>query len=146
MGACIVNSGQVNLGIGYNGFPRGISDSSLPWAKASLRGDPLETKYPYVVHAEANALLNKNAASVEGAVSGGKRVAGSVCGGGPCRYTGEAVRGGVGVRERMSEGRTWEGMSKRCAGALPLLRQVGKPSASHASLPWTRCPWAAGLV
>lgn len=33
--------------------------------------DPLGTKYPYVVHAEANALLNKNAASVDGAVSVG---------------------------------------------------------------------------
>lgn len=30
--------------------------------------DPLGTKYPYVVHAEANALLNKNSASVSGAV------------------------------------------------------------------------------
>lgn len=35
----------------------------LPWAKKSRRGDPLDTKYPYVCHAEMNAILNKNGAS-----------------------------------------------------------------------------------
>lgn len=55
-------------GIGYNGFPRGCSDSKLPWAKSSEDGDPLQTKYPYVCHAEMNAILNKNGASVAGAV------------------------------------------------------------------------------
>eukprot|EP00798_Chlamydomonas_sp_ICE-L_P000300 gene300-1634_t len=58
---------KVILGIGYNGFPRGCPDGALPWAKKSRDNDPLGTKYPFVVHAEANALLNKNAASVEGA-------------------------------------------------------------------------------
>ncbi|GLC37530.1 hypothetical protein PLESTB_001757600 [Pleodorina starrii] len=71
VGAVIVNCDNVILGIGYNGFPRGCCDSDLPWAKeASGPGglpDPLGTKYPYVVHAESNALLNKNAASVAGA-------------------------------------------------------------------------------
>ncbi|CAD7704207.1 unnamed protein product [Ostreobium quekettii] len=67
VGACIVNQENVILGIGYNGFPRGCSDHQLPWAKKSRCGDPLGTKYPYVVHAEANAILNKNAASVSGA-------------------------------------------------------------------------------
>jgi deoxycytidylate deaminase len=123
-----VNKDNVIVGIGYNGFPRGCSDSDLPWAKKSKQGNALQTKYPYVsgelrlgdstgacqhalpaqlpgphmhvhgaarhgagvtskctpyplggrlprtahaqvVHAEANALLNKNAAHVEGAVS-----------------------------------------------------------------------------
>jgi len=67
VGACIVNEDRVILGIGYNGFPRGCADSQLPWAKQSADGNPLGTKYPYVVHAEANALLNKNAVSVQGA-------------------------------------------------------------------------------
>ncbi|PNG99989.1 putative deoxycytidylate deaminase, partial [Tetrabaena socialis] len=71
VGAVIVNSDNVILAIGYNGFPRGCCDSDLPWAKVAHgpdgRPDPLGTKYPYVVHAEANALLNKNAASVAGA-------------------------------------------------------------------------------
>ncbi|GMY15173.1 deoxycytidylate deaminase [Fagus crenata] len=52
--------------IGYNGFPRGCSDDKLPWAKKSKTGDPLETKYPYVCHAEVNAILNTNHASAAG--------------------------------------------------------------------------------
>lgn len=58
---------NVILGIGYNGFPRGCPDSELPWAKASDDNDPLNTKYPYVCHAEMNAIMNKNSASLEGA-------------------------------------------------------------------------------
>jgi dCMP deaminase len=42
-------------------------DDALPWAKLSLSGDVLETKTPYVVHAEANAILNKNASTLAGA-------------------------------------------------------------------------------
>lgn len=67
VGACIVDSSNVICGIGYNGFPRGCPDTHLPWAKCSVTGDPLETKYPYVCHAEMNAILNKNGASVAGA-------------------------------------------------------------------------------
>ncbi|KAL4857703.1 Deoxycytidylate deaminase [Chlorella vulgaris] len=67
VGACIVDRNNIICGIGYNGFPRGCPDSRLPWAKKSASGNPLETKYPYVCHAEMNAILNKNGASVEGA-------------------------------------------------------------------------------
>ncbi|KAF0910533.1 hypothetical protein E2562_002977 [Oryza meyeriana var. granulata] len=66
VGACLVSQEGIILGIGYNGFPRGCSDNKLPWAKKSARGDPLETKYPYVVHAEVNAILNTNHASAAG--------------------------------------------------------------------------------
>ncbi|KFK34162.1 hypothetical protein AALP_AA5G108500 [Arabis alpina] len=66
VGACLVSQNGVILGIGYNGFPRGCSDDSLPWAKKSKTGDPLETKYPYVCHAEVNAILNTNHASAAG--------------------------------------------------------------------------------
>ncbi|KAG0452591.1 hypothetical protein HPP92_025255 [Vanilla planifolia] len=66
VGACLVSQNGIILGIGYNGFPRGCSDDKLPWAKKSLSGDPLETKYPYVVHAEVNAILNTNHASAAG--------------------------------------------------------------------------------
>ena len=58
-----MDASRIICGIGYNGFPRGCPDAQLPWAKASRRGDPLETKYPYVCHAEMNAILNKNGAS-----------------------------------------------------------------------------------
>ncbi|KAL3824863.1 hypothetical protein ACJIZ3_020892 [Penstemon smallii] len=66
VGACLVSEKDVILGIGYNGFPRGCSDDKLPWSKKSKNGDPLETKYPYVCHAEVNAILNTNHASAAG--------------------------------------------------------------------------------
>jgi len=67
VGACIVDANKVVVGIGYNGFPRGCPDDALPWAKLSASGNVLETKVPYVVHAEANAILNTNARSLHGA-------------------------------------------------------------------------------
>lgn len=57
VGACIVNQNQRIVGIGYNGFPYGCHDDDFPWQR---QGDPLETKYPYVVHAELNAILNSS--------------------------------------------------------------------------------------
>lgn len=57
VGACIVNPRNRIVGIGYNGFPIGCSDDELPWERD---GGFLETKYAYVVHAEANAILNTN--------------------------------------------------------------------------------------
>ncbi len=56
VGACIVDKHDKIVGIGYNGFPIGCSDDVLPWEKES--DDRNMTKYPYVVHAEANAILN----------------------------------------------------------------------------------------
>lgn len=56
VGACIVNTEKRIIGIGYNGFPRGCDDDVFPWGKGNP--DSLNTKYPYVVHAEANAILN----------------------------------------------------------------------------------------
>lgn len=55
VGACIVNQENRIVGIGYNGFPRGCSDEEFPWER---EGNFLKTKYPYVVHAEQNAILN----------------------------------------------------------------------------------------
>ncbi len=55
VGACIVNDKRRIVGIGYNGFPIGVDDSTFPWEND---GEYLNTKYPYVVHAEANAILN----------------------------------------------------------------------------------------
>ena len=57
VGACIVNQDKRIIGIGYNGFPNGCSDILFPWS--ANKNLPEEwTKYPYVVHAEANAILN----------------------------------------------------------------------------------------
>jgi dCMP deaminase len=58
-GACIVNEDNVVVGLGYNGFPRGCHDDKLPWCR---EGDALNVKYTYVVHAEANAIMNANVA------------------------------------------------------------------------------------
>ena len=55
VGACIIDEDKKIIGIGYNGFPMGSSDDTMPWER---EGDFLETKYPYVVHAELNAILN----------------------------------------------------------------------------------------
>lgn len=55
VGACIVNQQNKIVGAGYNGLPQGCSDEDFPWEKA---GDFLNTKYPYVCHAELNAILN----------------------------------------------------------------------------------------
>jgi dCMP deaminase len=63
VGACIVDRRRRIVGIGYAGFPSGCSDDDLPWAR---EGSPLETKYPYVCHAELNAILNRNSADLVG--------------------------------------------------------------------------------
>lgn len=64
VGACIVNNDNRIIGIGYNGFPRGCDDDKFPWGKT---GSFENTKYPYVVHAEANAILNSTVSSLKGA-------------------------------------------------------------------------------
>lgn len=58
VGACIVNEKKRIVGIGYNGFPCGCDDDEFPWINNSKNF--LENKYPYVVHAEPNAILNAN--------------------------------------------------------------------------------------
>jgi len=55
VGACIVSPQRRVVGIGYNGFPNGCSDDEFPWER---EGDFAKTKYPFVVHAELNAILN----------------------------------------------------------------------------------------
>lgn len=63
VGACIVDPRRRIVAVGYAGFPRGASDDELPWAR---EGAPLETKYPFVCHAELNAILNRNSADLAG--------------------------------------------------------------------------------
>lgn len=55
VGACIVSGDNRILSIGYNGTPNGYADSTFPWDR---EGEPLNTKYLYVCHAELNAILN----------------------------------------------------------------------------------------
>ncbi|KAI9550524.1 hypothetical protein GHT06_017222 [Daphnia sinensis] len=64
VGACIIDTNNRIVGVGYNGMPIGCSDEILPWGKTSSK--PLETKYMYVCHAEMNAIMNKNSADLKG--------------------------------------------------------------------------------
>ncbi|MBR6243134.1 MAG: dCMP deaminase family protein [Ruminococcus sp.] len=64
VGACIVNKENKIVAVGYNGMPTGCIDDDMPWER---EGDsPLDTKYPFVCHAELNAILNSNSASLQG--------------------------------------------------------------------------------
>ncbi|MDE6036133.1 MAG: dCMP deaminase family protein [Ruminococcus sp.] len=64
VGACIVNDEKKIVAVGYNGMPRGCDDDDMPWERQG--NNPLDTKYPYVCHAELNAILNSNAVSLNG--------------------------------------------------------------------------------
>ncbi|XOU95057.1 MAG: deoxycytidylate deaminase [Candidatus Kerfeldbacteria bacterium] len=57
-GAVIIDKNNIILGLGYNGFPRGVHDDDISWERD---GGFVDTKYAYVVHAEANAVYNTNA-------------------------------------------------------------------------------------
>jgi len=56
VGAVIVNKNKEIIATGYNGLPWGCHDDKYPWENDSKVW--LETKYPYVVHAEANAIIH----------------------------------------------------------------------------------------
>jgi dCMP deaminase len=63
VGACIVNNQNKIVGAGYNGLPAGCNDDDFPWDK---QGDFLETKYPFICHAELNAILNNIGMDLKG--------------------------------------------------------------------------------
>ncbi len=65
VGACIVNPEKRIMSVGYNGFPAGCSDDEFPWGR---EGSHLDTKYPYVCHAELNAILNCRGANLTGCI------------------------------------------------------------------------------
>lgn len=64
VGACIVSDENKILSVGYNGMPTGCDDDKMPWER---EGEPLETKYPFVCHAELNAILNRSSGSLKNA-------------------------------------------------------------------------------
>ncbi len=64
VGSCIVNREHKILSLGYNGMPTGCLDDSMPWGR---EGEPLQTKYMYVCHAELNAILNAAGGDLRGA-------------------------------------------------------------------------------
>lgn len=64
VGACIVNEDNRIMSVGYNGFPRGCSDDEYPWERSADNAN--ETKYPFVCHAELNAILNAGGHNLTG--------------------------------------------------------------------------------
>ena len=64
VGACIVNSDKKIVAVGYNGMPTGCDDDDMPWERTA--DSALDTKYPFVCHAELNAILNSNIPSLAG--------------------------------------------------------------------------------
>jgi len=57
VGACIVNSENRIVGVGYNGMPIGCSDDLLPWSKSAKT--KIDTKYmygKYIIHFLAMSL------------------------------------------------------------------------------------------
>lgn len=56
VGCVLVDPRRVVIGIGYNGFPRGVNDSDERLADRAV-------KYQMVQHAEANAVLNASASA-----------------------------------------------------------------------------------
>ena len=59
VGAVVVSPANRVVGLGYNGFPVGVQDDA-----GRLEDRP--TKYKFVVHAEANAILNSGVARLDG--------------------------------------------------------------------------------
>ena len=66
VGAVFVNEENRVISIGYNGTPVNWPDEVFPWKKDGICTCPTchnimneyDSKYPYVVHAEMNAILN----------------------------------------------------------------------------------------
>lgn len=64
VGACIVNENKKIMSVGYNGFPHGCNDDEFPWERSG--NSEIDTKYPFVCHAELNAILNNGGRNLKG--------------------------------------------------------------------------------
>jgi dCMP deaminase len=58
VGAAILDADHKLIGDGYNGPPKRIHPSSMPWEREGEQG---KTKYEWVIHAEENAIDNATA-------------------------------------------------------------------------------------
>ena len=63
-GACIIDNKNRIIGIGYNGFPRGVKDKKNRWSDENDK-DLINSKHSYVIHAEMNAIFNSNLKDIE---------------------------------------------------------------------------------
>ena len=58
VGACIIDTDENVLSIGYNKPPKNWCGTNFPWGRDVDKLGIEKTKYPYTIHAEANALNN----------------------------------------------------------------------------------------
>ncbi|XP_011177139.1 deoxycytidylate deaminase [Zeugodacus cucurbitae] len=65
VGACIVDRKQRIIGIGYNHFPPNYTDEPYPWCKD--KGNKLNNKLTYVIHAESDAIFSTQSPALRGA-------------------------------------------------------------------------------
>lgn len=54
---CVIVKDKRIVGMGYNGYPRGVDPDDFTWNR-DPKAPFLESKYSYVVHSEVNAVLN----------------------------------------------------------------------------------------
>lgn len=59
-GSVITTPNNVVVGLGYNGFPRGVDNDEFPWER---EGQLDQTKYAYICHSEENAVYNANSST-----------------------------------------------------------------------------------
>jgi len=58
VGACFANSEGKVISNGYNGAPNGWDDDDFMWRRPDKGEGEYNSKYPYVIHAEMNGILN----------------------------------------------------------------------------------------
>lgn len=64
VGAIIINKEKEIVGLGWNGFPRKVRNGEF--ARASRHDGEPDKKYPYIIHAEQNALMMRNTKNIDG--------------------------------------------------------------------------------
>ena len=57
------------LGLGYNGYPKGIDDSVLPNTRPIEKVRAVNSKYSWMIHAEKNAVANCSGLALDNAVA-----------------------------------------------------------------------------
>ena len=67
VGAVIVDKNRKVVGLGWNGFPTKAVYGQFPRASDKNKSVPVK-KYPYIIHAEQNALLMRNTKSITGGI------------------------------------------------------------------------------
>lgn len=66
VGACIASKENKQISVGYNGLTNGMDDDIFPWhSPGEETNDLYNTKNPWVVHAERNAILNSHGADLK---------------------------------------------------------------------------------